>query len=88
MRRETMKERYASASYARISCVLIRFKGTTLSLPALRRQLGRFERLVAKNAEQRGKFPDDPSRWVLTSLIPHIPTKSDSSNPNPTSTLR
>ena len=37
-------------------------QGTTLSLPAVRRQLGRFERLVAKNAEQRGKFPDDPSK--------------------------
>lgn len=33
-----------------------------MTLPALRRQLGKFERLVAKNAEQRGKFPDDPSK--------------------------
>jgi beta-catenin-like protein 1 len=35
-----------------------------LTLPALRRQLGKFERIVAKNAEQRGKFPDDPSKSV------------------------
>ncbi|GFZ44825.1 hypothetical protein JCM24511_02551 [Saitozyma sp. JCM 24511] len=36
----------------------------TMTLPALRRQLGRFERIVAKNAEQRGKYPDDPSRFI------------------------
>ncbi|ORX34896.1 Catenin-beta-like protein [Kockovaella imperatae] len=35
-----------------------------LTLPALRRQLLRFERTVAKNAEQRGKFPDDPSKFI------------------------
>ncbi|KAK4683965.1 beta-catenin-like protein 1, partial [Tremellales sp. Uapishka_1] len=40
-------------------------EGTTaMTLPALRRQLGRFERTVAKNAEQRGKFPDDPSKFI------------------------
>lgn len=39
-------------------------QSATLTLPALRRQLARFERIVAKNAEQRGKFPDDPSRYV------------------------
>jgi beta-catenin-like protein 1 len=38
-----------------------------LSIPALRRQLGKFERAAAKNAEQRGKFPDDPSKYVLNS---------------------
>ncbi|ORY30833.1 putative beta-catenin-like protein 1 [Naematelia encephala] len=37
---------------------------TALTLPALRRQLGKFERIVAKNAEQRGKFPDDPSKFI------------------------
>ncbi|RXK40687.1 beta-catenin-like protein 1 [Tremella mesenterica] len=37
---------------------------TTLTLPALRRQIGRFERVVAKNAEQRGKHPDDPSKFI------------------------
>ena len=36
-----------------------------MTVPGLRRQLGRFERAVAKNAEQRGKFPDDPSKCVL-----------------------
>ncbi|WWD22882.1 hypothetical protein CI109_107377 [Kwoniella shandongensis] len=38
--------------------------GPTLDLPALRRQLGKFERIVIKNAEQRGKFPDDPSKFI------------------------
>ncbi|CAD6573561.1 MAG: hypothetical protein TREMPRED_000856 [Tremellales sp. Tagirdzhanova-0007] len=37
-------------------------EGASLSLPGFRRQLGRFERMVAKNAEQRGKFPDDPAK--------------------------
>ncbi|KAI9632157.1 Catenin-beta-like protein [Dioszegia hungarica] len=37
--------------------------GTT-TLPALRRQFAKFERTVAKNAEQRGKFPDDPSKFI------------------------
>ena len=33
-----------------------------MTLPALRRQIGKFERSVGKNAEQRGKYPDDPSK--------------------------
>lgn len=35
-----------------------------MSVPALRRLIGRFERAVAKNAEQRGKYPDDPTKYV------------------------
>ncbi|WWD06053.1 hypothetical protein V865_004138 [Kwoniella europaea PYCC6329] len=38
--------------------------GPTLDLPALRRQLGKFERIVNKNAEMRGKYPDDPSKFI------------------------
>ncbi|WVW81453.1 hypothetical protein I302_103447 [Kwoniella bestiolae CBS 10118] len=38
--------------------------GPTLDLPGLRRQLGKFERIVNKNAEMRGKFPDDPSKFI------------------------
>ncbi|WVR03234.1 hypothetical protein IAU60_000225 [Kwoniella sp. DSM 27419] len=38
--------------------------GPALDLPGLRRQLGKFERIVTKNAEQRGKFPDDPSKFI------------------------
>ncbi|OCF34946.1 beta-catenin-like protein 1 [Kwoniella heveanensis CBS 569] len=38
--------------------------GPTLDLPGLRRQLAKFERIVRKNAEQRGKFPDDPSKFI------------------------
>ncbi|WWC57769.1 uncharacterized protein I303_100304 [Kwoniella dejecticola CBS 10117] len=38
--------------------------GPTLDLPGLRRQLGKFERIVTKNAEMRGKFPDDPSKFI------------------------
>ncbi|ODN75598.1 hypothetical protein L202_06717 [Cryptococcus amylolentus CBS 6039] len=38
--------------------------GPVLDLPALRRQLGKFERTVTKNAEQRGKYPDDPSKFI------------------------
>lgn len=40
-----------------------------MTLPALRRQIGKFERVVAKNAEQRGKFPDDPSKWVFSFAV-------------------
>ncbi|KAL7420182.1 hypothetical protein Q5752_005148 [Cryptotrichosporon argae] len=36
----------------------------SLTLPALRRQLAKFERAVARNAEQRGKYADDPSRFI------------------------
>ncbi|OWZ70372.1 beta-catenin-like protein 1 [Cryptococcus neoformans] len=39
-------------------------QGPTLDLPALRRQIGKFQRIVMKNAEQRGKFPDDPSKFI------------------------
>lgn len=39
-------------------------QGSDLSVQALRRLLGRFDRTVVKNAEQRGKFPDDPTRCV------------------------
>lgn len=35
---------------------------STLTVPALRRLLGRFDRAVIKNAEQRGKYPDDPTQ--------------------------
>ncbi|KAK1921422.1 Catenin-beta-like protein [Papiliotrema laurentii] len=35
-----------------------------LTVPALRRQLAKFERIVTKNAEQRGKYPDDPSKFI------------------------
>ncbi|WWC85502.1 uncharacterized protein L201_000366 [Kwoniella dendrophila CBS 6074] len=38
--------------------------GPTLDLPGLRRQLGKFERIVTKNAEMRGKYPDDPSKFI------------------------
>nr|ODN88923.1 beta-catenin-like protein 1 [Cryptococcus depauperatus CBS 7841] len=37
---------------------------SALDLPSLRRQLAKFERTVTKNAEQRGKWPDDPSRFI------------------------
>jgi beta-catenin-like protein 1 len=33
-----------------------------MTLPKLRRLVGQFERVVAKNAEQRGKYPDDPTK--------------------------
>jgi beta-catenin-like protein 1 len=33
-----------------------------MTLSSLRKLLTRFERIVAKNAEQRGKYPDDPTR--------------------------
>ncbi|CAK9784487.1 DUF1716-domain-containing protein [Cutaneotrichosporon oleaginosum] len=41
-------------------------EGTTaaLTLPQLRRLIGLFERVVAKNAEQRGKYPDDPTKFI------------------------
>ncbi|WVQ85127.1 hypothetical protein IAT38_007292 [Cryptococcus sp. DSM 104549] len=39
-------------------------EGPAMDLPALRRQLGKFERVVTKNAEQRGKWPDDPSKFI------------------------
>ncbi|BEI86139.1 hypothetical protein CcaverHIS002_0604260 [Cutaneotrichosporon cavernicola] len=35
-----------------------------LTLPAVRRLVGQFERIVAKNAEQRGKYPDDPTKFI------------------------
>lgn len=43
-----------------------------LTVPALRRQLAKFERIVTKNAEQRGKYPDDPSKSALKSLCSGI----------------
>jgi beta-catenin-like protein 1 len=35
-----------------------------MTVPALRRLLGRFERTVTKNAEQRGKYSDDPTKFI------------------------
>lgn len=34
-----------------------------MTAPALRRLLAKFDRTVAKNAEQRGKFPEDPAKY-------------------------
>ncbi|TXT10678.1 hypothetical protein VHUM_02183 [Vanrija humicola] len=35
-----------------------------MTLPALRRMTGQFERTVTRNAEQRGKYADDPSKFI------------------------
>ncbi|GMK54190.1 hypothetical protein CspeluHIS016_0107760 [Cutaneotrichosporon spelunceum] len=35
-----------------------------MTLPAVRRLVSQFERIVAKNAEQRGKYPDDPTKFI------------------------
>ncbi|KAL1408912.1 hypothetical protein Q8F55_005726 [Vanrija albida] len=35
-----------------------------MTLPALRRMAGQFERTVTRNAEQRGKYPDDPTKFI------------------------
>ncbi|WOO82839.1 Beta-catenin-like protein 1 [Vanrija pseudolonga] len=37
---------------------------TAMTLPALRRMTGQFERIVTRNAEQRGKYADDPSKFI------------------------
>lgn len=36
-----------------------------VTLPALRKMLVQFERVVKKNQEMRVKFPDDPEKWVF-----------------------
>lgn len=46
-----------------LSALALAYRQTSgMTLPALRRLIGQFERVVARNAEQRGKYPNDPTK--------------------------